>query len=165
MRHATSISSATATVLLIIGYGLNARWLALLVSLVLGLLWLFGQRRGWTWTASLGLAGSVGTAALATLSSLSAAWTLPGIIAVLVAWDLDRFAHHLRTMPHVEGVDELRRAHMRRLFLVAGVGALPATVALLVHVQLAFGWIFFLALLAVIGISRAVSALRRASEG
>lgn len=164
MKHDAFISAIMAMLLFALSYAINERWAALLGAVALGLLWLLGQARGWDWTPHLGLVGYVCLAAVSTLDGLSAAWSLAGVVATLVAWNFDCFTQSLRAAPRVEGEDAMRRALRRRLLLVAALAILPALVAVFVRFELSFGWTLLLALLAIIGLSRAVGALRRVEE-
>lgn len=164
MRRVTFASAGATTIVLALNDAFNKDWFLALTVVCVGALWLVGQWRGWTWTANTGLAGLVATAALATLYGAPAIWTLPGLLAALVAWDLDRFTQRMPLEAHTNEKDALWRAHTRRLFIVLVIGALPAVFALLLRVDLGFGWTLLLALLAIVGLTRAVAAMRQGSE-
>ncbi len=58
----------------------------------------------------------------------------------------------------------LVRAHLQRLLIVVGLGLLLALVAGGIQIPLSFGWIVSLAVLAFLGLSRAIRALNREAD-
>ena len=153
-----------ATGVLALNYALSGLWSGMLLILALGLLWLIGQGRGWGGVASATFVVFVGAAVIGLWLGLAAIWMLLGVVAVLTAWDLDRFAGRLRDVGQVEGVQALERHHLQRLVVVDGLGLLLAAVALRIEINLSFGVTFLLGLLAVLGLSRVIGTLRSASD-
>jgi hypothetical protein len=92
---------------------------------------------------------------------------LSGVVAALAAWDLNPFVQRLRSVDGVGAQAErrqgLERSHLRRLLLVCSLGSALAVVALGSRVKLGFGAAFWLGLLAVLGLSRAIGFLRSES--
>ena len=153
MRLLTLLCAGLATLALALGYAGPALW-GVGSAVVVGLLWLAGDWRGWDWTADACLAGWVGLAAFGAWQELPAGWMLIGVVAALAAWDLAHFAAHLRGAGATPPPAELARAHLRRLASVAAAGLLLSGIALGIRVELTFGWALLAALLAIIGISR-----------
>ncbi len=164
MKHAVAASIGLAMLGLVLGYGTGSRWGWALAVVILGLLWLAGQRYDRGWMADWGMIGFVAAAGYGVWLRLPAFWMLAGIVAALVAWDLERFSQHLRSMERVDGADELIRSHLQRLLAVAGVGLLLGGVALGIEVDLNFGWAFLLGLLAILGLSQAIGFMRQKSD-
>ncbi len=146
------------------GYVLGSQWLWTPGIAILALLWLFGYWRGWDWIASLGLVGYAGVAVAGLSLGLGAGWMLLGLVATLCAWDLQRFVLCLDGVARVEAGQALERQHLQRLLIVAGLGLFLATVALTVEIRLSFLLALLLGTLAVLGLSRAVSFLRREGD-
>lgn len=103
----------------------------------------------------------VGAAAFGLGQDLPSGWMLLGLVAALSAWDLAHFAHLLDGAEGVEQRRLLERRHLRRLLIVDGLGLLLGGAALTVQIQLGFGLVLLLGLLALLGLSRAVRFLRR----
>ena len=151
------------------GYALAGAWLGALIFLVLGGLWFAVQLR-----ASSG-ARAVGVASLMLFLFLPGCavgmWLgVPGwlaliaAVAALGAWDLDHFLQRLSSAARVELGSGLGRAHLLRLASVEGVGLLAGLAALMVRARLPFWWEVLLVILAVAGISRLISLVRRQVE-
>lgn len=91
-----TISTLVATAALALGYGLSQHFMAILIFIALGLLWLAGQRYAKRVVAGLGLLGFAIGALLGTLLDVRNVWLLVGITAALMAWDLHHFIQHMR---------------------------------------------------------------------
>jgi hypothetical protein len=155
------VSIGLATFALALGYGLGGLGAGASLVAALGLLWLLGQRAGWSWLASAMLVLFVGAAAVGTWLGVGAGWTLPGVVAALSAWDLDHFARRLGGAGRVEGARELERRHLRQLLIVDGAGLLLGAVALGIELKYGLGVALLLGLLAVLCLSWAIGFLNR----
>jgi hypothetical protein len=160
---AVTISIVLAASALIAGYGLGALWLPAAAVLVMGVLWILGQRAGWSWFAWLMVVLFTGAAAIGTLLDLNRILLTVGLIASVSAWDLDAFARQLRRVDAVEKELALKRRHLRRLLVVDSLGLLIAVLALAVQIKLSFGLALVLGLVALVGLSRAIRFFRRES--
>jgi hypothetical protein len=158
------MSIGIATLLLALGYAMGGRWIGTATSVALGFLWLVGLRRGWTGMEALGLIGAFGIAAAGVWFALSTPVLLAGVVAALVAWDLDRFVQRTRNAGHVAEAVALTRAHLQWLLVVAGLGLAFGAVAAGIQVPLSFGWALLLGAFAILGVSRAIRSLTRASD-
>jgi len=189
-----TISTLVATAALALGYGLNENYIAILVFIALGLLWLVGQRYAKRAVAGLGLLGFATGALLGTLYDVQSGWLLVGITAALVAWDLQHFIQHLRVNEQQTPANErsetntadietkadavrldtrarleaearvLERAHLRRLAIVSGLGLFLGALALTIKLTLSFGIIVVLGGVAIFALSRLVHYLRQESD-
>jgi hypothetical protein len=164
MRQLASSSVVLAILALAIGYVGNAIWVGAGITLVVGLLWLAGQWRGWDWAADFGLICCVGLATFGIWSQLPAVWMLVGTVAALAAWDLDHFAERLRSVGNVVGQAELTRSHLGRLLVVGAAGLLIGAVALGVRLELSFGWSVFASMLAILSLRGLIGLLKREGE-
>ena len=164
MKHSVGVSIGIATLLLALAYAIGGRWIGTATSVALGCLWLAGLWRGWTGMEALGLIGAVGIAAVGVWFALSTPVLLAGVVAALVAWDLDRFVRRTRSAGHVTEATALTRAHLQWLLVVAGLGLALGAVAAGIQVPLSFGWALLLGALAILGMSRVIRSLTRASD-
>lgn len=126
-----------------------------------GFLWLLAQFRHWTWFSSIGLLVLTGTAAAGLWLELASGWMIVGVLGGLFTWDLSDFARRLRYIPPREDQHDLERFHLARLMVLAALGLLLASGAMIVQLRFTFEWAIFLVLIAVWGISQLVSWLRR----
>jgi energy-coupling factor transporter transmembrane protein EcfT len=159
-------STILNSVSLALGYGLVGLWAGAVFVMVLGFLWLIGQRRGWNWMASVMLMLFVGAASIGIWLDAPDGWMLLGAVAALSAWDLDHFTKRLSGVGQnrVEETRDLERCHLERLLVVDGLSLLFGAVALGIEVDLGFGTALLLGLLAILGLSRVIGILRRESD-
>jgi hypothetical protein len=143
------------------GYGLGGRRVEALLVLLLGALWLGAQWRGWSWADSAGLVGCAGVAAVGMWLDLAAAGMLAGLVCALSAWDLSAFVRWLTSVQSAEKAELLLRQHLRRLLVVDVVGVLLAGAALFIRLRLGLALMLLLGLVLFVGVSRAISFLRR----
>jgi hypothetical protein len=165
MRKYAAAAIACATILVIATYATHGRLMVALAIAPIGLLWLILPWRGLDWVSDMGLAFFTAAAALGVLSGLSSAWLVPGMVALLVAWDLDHFARYLQDATDVRNKAGLSKAHLQRLGIVAGLGWLLGWGALGVHISFEFVWAFALGLTTILGLGGAIRYMRRESDG
>jgi len=164
VTKALDLSILLAAGLLALGYALSGRGPWGVAVVVVGGLWLVGRRRGWGWTASVGLVALVGAAAFGLGRGLAPGWALLGTGAALAAWDLDAFARRLGDGGPMGDRAMLERRHLQRLLLVEALGLLLAGAALAVRVRIGFGGALLLGALAVLGLSQVMGFFRREGE-
>lgn len=152
MNYARLAATLLAMLTLSIGYLARGLWAGAAAVVLVGLLWLIGQARRWSWIASPGLVGFAGGAAIGALLGVPPLWLLIGVVAALAAWDLDNFERHLREADRVVGEAILIRAHIQQLLLALALPTLLGAAALAARIQLGFWWVLLLAALAVAGL-------------
>jgi uncharacterized membrane protein len=146
-----------------LGFMLEGLRIGALCALVPGLLWLACDWQRWRWTASVGLILCTVLAVSGLTQGLPAAWMLVCLTAALMAWDLDGFRRTLEDQGEVQRAVLLQRQHLQRLLMVCLVGLGLGLVALQIRTRLTLGVALSLGLLAVLGLNRAISFLRRES--
>jgi hypothetical protein len=164
IRWLLRLSIGLTTGVLALAYALSGLWVAAVVAILLGLLWLALDGQRWSWLASVGLILCVGLAALGFTQRLPPWMLLVGLLAVLTAWDLDDFQSVLESEASVQGAATMQRNHLQRLLVVDLLGLALGLVALQVRTRLTLGVALLLGLLAVLGLSRAIGFLRRESD-
>jgi hypothetical protein len=152
---------APATILLAallpaVGYALAARWLGALLCLIVGAAWFAGARGNLGWATAAGFLLLVGLAGFGALTGVPPGWGLAGVVATLAAWDLSAFAGRLARAGRVVDEPALWQAHLRRLAATLGIGAVLGVLPLLVRLELSFGWLLTLGIVAVVALSRAI---------
>ena len=168
MTLALSRASAGLSVfVLALGFALSGLWVGMAAVLAVGALWLLGHLRAratpapcpgpllrpWScWRSA---------AAVAVLLAVGGGWPVLGLVAALVAWDLDQFAQRMRAAGRVDDAPGLERRHIRRLLVVAAIGSVLGAIGLGLRVRLSFGLALLLAALAMLGLSIIIGFLRR----
>jgi len=132
-----------------------------LFLLIYGGAWLLAGWRGWVWLSTGGIFLSLGLAAYGLWVDLSTGWMLAGALGGLMAWDLADFIRRLRFAPASESIAGLRRRHLARLTIVAVLGLVLASAAMLVRMEFSFEWVVLLTLVAILGISQMIAWLRK----
>jgi hypothetical protein len=134
----------------------GARWL-----LLMGVLWLFAQWRGWKWYAPLALLVTIFAAAYGLWIELAFGWMVLGAVGGLLAWDLTDFSQRLNLASATDDVLGLERRHVARVGIVAGLGGILAIIAMAVHVRFSFEVVVGLVVLAVLGLTRLIATLKK----
>ncbi len=164
MRTLIAVVIGLATLGLAAGYVATERWTWVAGILVVALLWLAESWHGARWVASSALLLFTGAAVVGVFLDLPTLWLFTSLVAVLVAWDLDRFANHLDDVPEVRDETALTTSHVRRLGVVTGLGWILGLVALNVRFTFDFVVTLALALLVIVALSRAVRQVQREDE-
>jgi len=158
-------------------FALSGLWVGVAAVLAGGALWVLGpllplgplrplraRSRPGALASSAALVVLATTAAVQVLLTVGGGWPVLGLVAALVAWDLDQFAQLMRAAGRVDGAAELERRHIQRLLVVAAVGGVLGAVGLGLRVRLSFELALVLAVLAMLGLGISVGYLRRARD-
>ncbi len=161
ISRSLTISIVLAGAALGTAYALANLWIPGAVISLVGLALALRRHRTAAGGAWLMVVVVSGLAAVGAWIGLDPWLLLLGLIASLSAWDLDAFARQVKAADAVEPALEGR--HLRRLLVVDGIGLLLAGLALTVQVRLSFGLAVAVAIVALVGLSRAIGFLRRNS--
>lgn len=142
-------------------YAVQGHMAAMRWILLLGGIWLIAQWRRWKWFPHVAFFFIILTAAYGLWIGLSFEWMMIGAIGGLLAWDLSDFMRRLGYAGRSDDVYGMRRRHLARVGIVAGLGGLLAFVTMVVHVRLSFEIAVGLVILTVLGLTRLVNTLRR----
>jgi hypothetical protein len=165
VRTLIAVAIGSATLLLALNYALTARWNWVAAIAAAGLLWLAGSWHGRRWVSSAALTVFTVTAAAGVILRFPPLWLLSSVVAVLAAWDLERFAHYLGEVGDVRDEAELMRSHLRFLGFVVALGWCLGVVALSVRFTFDFVPTLALGLLVIMTLSGMIRYMRSASEG
>lgn len=170
------VSAGLSVFTLALGFALSGLWVGMGAVLAVGALWLLGHlrtpgqphalvaQRALPWTSSAALVMLAAAAAVAVLIAVGGGWPVLGLVAALVAWDLDQFAQRMRAAGRVDGAPELERHHIRRLLVVAAIGGVLGAIGLGIRVRLSFELALLLAALAMVGLGLIVGYIRRMGD-
>lgn len=164
MRIAIAIATGIATVVLAAVFAWAGMWGWVAAVLLLGVLWLAQSWHGQRWMPTLGLLSFTLIALMGAFFNLSSFWLLTGLVATLVAWDLDHFATVLDDVETIHNETTLKGRHFRRLGIVAGLGWLLGVAALNVRFAFGFSITVVLGLVLVASLSSAIRYIRREHE-
>jgi hypothetical protein len=129
--------------------------------LMVGLVWLLSQWRGWVWVASLGIFVFITAAGMGVWIGLSPILMAFSVLGSLMAWDLAGFSQRLRGAAPEDNLRRLEKEHLLRSASLGGAGLVLILLALFIHVRISFGWMILLALAGVMGLVQLVNRLRR----
>ncbi len=155
---------------LALGYALSDLWAGVVAVSAAGGLWLLGQLRppgqpgALSWISSVCLVVQAVAAAAAVLIGVWGGWSVIGLVAALVAWDLDQFAQRMGAAERVDDAPGQERRHIQRVLIVAGIGGLLGIAGLVLQVRLSFGLALLLAVLAMLGLTLIIGIMRRAGD-
>jgi len=146
------------------GFALTDLWIGAVAVLAAGVLWLLGQWRALGWTSSVFLVVQATAATVAMLNAVGDGWSVLGLVAALVAWDLDQFAQRMGAAGRVDDAAGQERLHIWRLTAVVGLGGLLAAIGLGLQVRLSFGLALLLAALVILCLSLIIGTMRRVGD-
>ena len=121
---------------------------------ILGLVWVTGLIRRWTWAGPAGLCAVFGCAAWGGFQQLPLAPGLAAALLALAVYDLAAFEGRLRLASEQDDLRDLERAHLGRLILSLAAGALLLLPAFMLKVGFRFELALAAILAAVWGLGR-----------
>jgi hypothetical protein len=151
LRKCLKVVCPTAcAVCLAAGYVLAGKAAGAAPVALVWLAWLFAAR----WPTSLMLAASVGLAAAGLCVGASPHLMLPGATLALASWDIARWDSFIASGLSIDIESRLEQKHYTSLALALVPGLLAAMAGQLIHLQIPFGVVVIVALLALLGIDR-----------
>ena len=160
--RATTVSIVLAATPLGAAYALADLWIVATVIWSLGLALALRRHKIGAAAAWVMVVVVSGGAAVGAWLRLNPYLLLLGLVAAISAWDLDALSRQVSDTDDVK--PGLEGRHLRRLLIVDGIGLLLAGLALTVQLRLSFGLAVAAAIVALVGLSRAVGFLRRNSH-
>jgi hypothetical protein len=164
MRIVIAIATGFSTLVLATLYAWAEMWVWAAAILLLGILWLAQSWHGQRWLPTLGLLLLTVAALMGAFFNLSSFWLLTGLIAALVAWDLDHFSSILDDAPDIRDETNLKRRHFQRLGIVSGLSWLLGVAALNVRFTFGFSLTLLLGLVLIASLGGAIRHMRREQE-
>ena len=131
------------------GYILNGYWLIFIVFYVMGLFWLIMKKRSIFFYASSLLLAYVFLASIGMVINLSPPLMIVGCTMALASWELTLFGQSLISNQLSETTTSLGKYHLQSLSILAGASLLLSLVGLYINLQLSFGFVVILVLLAI----------------
>lgn len=132
-----------------------------LAPAALGGVWATGVILQRDWTRTIAVPGLIIVAAGATFTRIAPLVPLAGLVMTLVAWRLADLDRRLALADVIVDERSLRRPHLTRLLIVAGVAFALGSLATVVRVETGVMGALAAGILAVVGLSRLVVFLRR----
>lgn len=159
------ISLGIVIAVLSLGFTQIYLWIAIGLVWLLALIWGVGFWRGWGWSENLFFVILVMVCGVGVLMGVWPIWCMIGLFASLMTWDLHRFIWRIRRAKRIQDEERLVQRHLQRLASVLGVGVLMSIAAMLIRLELSFGFAVLLGLLAVIALGQLIVAQNRARGG
>jgi len=127
-----------------------------------GILWLVAAWQRWRWFAYVGITFNLLAAALGLwLLNFPPGWMFAGAIGGLLAFDLTDFRYRLRFSASDQERRIVENRHLPRVTLLAVLGMILSSFAMLIKRQLTFEWAVLLMIVAVFGIIQLVDRFRQ----
>ncbi len=161
MRRLLVISIGLATLCLLAAFVPYGRQEWALAIVLVSSLWLTAPLHGLHQVSTLALSSFVALAVVGVLLELPTLWLLCGVVAALLAWDLNYFCDYLDDVAKVRNSAELARAHLKRLGITAGLGWLLGALALAVRLRFNFAGTLVLGLLLVLSLGLALRRMKQ----
>lgn len=135
------------------GYVLAGYLVIIPVLLTMLLLWAFAKRGVVSWLASSLFLGYIIFSAIGVIVNLPVVLMIIACTFALVSWDLIQFEQGMTEQPMRKTRASLEKYHLPSLTLAAFTGLLFAFMSTYIHLQLSYGVIVFLVLIAVGGLT------------
>ena len=129
--------------------------------ILIGAVWLVAEIRGWRWIGSISLFLLIIGSAVGIIVEVDPIWAILATVLALAAWELSYFRRFLKQAPWVRNEDHLVTRHHTRVIVVAVIGVVTAWLTTQIEVNIGFGVALLLAIISLLGLSRAVIYLRR----
>lgn len=130
----------------------------------LGGIWAAGVILQQRWSRIVALPGMIIVAVSATFAQVMPLVPLIGLVMTLVAWNLDDLERRLSHTDRVVDEQRLRRVHIAHLLVVAGVSLGIGGLASVVRFEIGAIGALILGMLAVLGLSRMMTLVRRMTQ-
>lgn len=143
------------------GYGTQGHHEYVHWFLILGAVWLLAKWRGWKWFSPLALLIVISAAAYGLWIGVPFGWMMFAAVGGLLAWDLVDFSQRLSYAAPSDDVAGMERRHLARVGIVAVLGGVLGLIVFVVRIRLPFEVVVGLVILAVFGLTRLITTLRR----
>ena len=155
LRKILSLTSPIAcAACLAVGYAMAGQWVALGAVLIAFLAWLAARQRQSTWLSLAALVISISLAAAGLLSGASPTFMIFSATLALASWDLVFLDHILAGSSSAQTVTLLEKKLYQSLVLALGLGLLAAVTGRMIRLQIPFGGVVLLAILALLSLDR-----------
>ena len=150
------------TISLSLGFGLEGRWVGVLIVLILAALWLSARRnRTSQWLPTGLLILQIGTAITGLVMDCEPFLMINGIAPALGMWDIAQFQRRIKDDEGHTWGKLLDRQHYQSLGLALGCGVLLSNAGLVMRVQLPFGITTLAILISLFGLTRLYSLMKK----
>lgn len=131
------------------GYMTQGHWMIIPVLLFMMIFWITTGNKPEVWSASALLLIYVVFAAIGVMVNLSISSMIFGCTSALMSWDLSHFRQSMADIPSNESLVPLEKDHLQSLAVVIFTSLLLTALSSRLSLELPFGAIVFIALLAV----------------
>jgi len=151
------ICSGIAAACVFTGFALKGYWYGSIAAFIVGLIWFLNIHRHNAWLLHIALVLSITSAVTGAWLESNKAIMLASIVLFLASWDLALFQKQIdgKVANSHHPIDI--RPHQRHAKILAGVlvaGLILSMAGLFLVIPTSFGWLFLLALIAAVSLSR-----------
>lgn len=157
---AETICILAGMLLLIAGYLQSQLFTVAVGCFGIGLFWIYSERRGWRWVASVALFIFVSAAGAGVWIGLPPILMALSVLGSLMAWDLASLSRRIKDAAPEDDLRNLEKIHLVQLASLGAAGLVLILAALFIHLRISFGWMFLLVLAVVFGIMQMVRRYR-----
>lgn len=149
-----------ASLSICLAFGQGQLPLSVAASVLIGILWVVVLLRGWYRAIPWLFLLFIGLSMAGALLDLSRGWLFLGMVSILGAYDLSRFAYRLATPPLIAGSSIMEQHYLKRLLLVVGISGILGLTAYSLTIRIGFGLAVALSLVAVLCFRQTARYLR-----
>ncbi len=164
MRNLQSVFIGLTTVAVGLAYGIGHLENVALVVVLLGVFWITGHYKGWSWLGSMMFFVFVGFCTVGLYFNLSREWLFLGLIGTLSAFDMNRFEQRKTMAGMIKRGHDMEKRHLFRLVAVIFFSLVLGIITASVKIKIEFGAVLTLGLLAVLCLNRVSLYLKRENK-
>ena len=164
MRNLQSVFIGLTTVAVGLAYGIGHLENVALVVVLLGVFWITGHYKGWSWLGSMMFFVFVGFCTVGLYFNLSGEWLFLGLIGTLAAFDMSRFEQRKAKAGMIKRKHDLEKRHLLRLVIVILLSLVLGIITASIKINIEFGAVLTLGLLAVLCLNRVTIYLKRKNK-
>jgi len=156
-----TICLTISTGCLVAGYVIAGYWLILPVLCVMPLFWIYTKSRSVFWSASSLLLIYIVLAAIGIIAGIPMMLMIIGCTTALASWDLTQLKQSILENARLKTGTSFEKYHLRSLALSLSAGIVLSFASVYINLQLPFGVIVFLTLLAISGLTYSVQFMKK----
>jgi len=155
---------ALAGISLAIGYTTNNFLYLGLVALLVSGLGIIANARTLPWMTNLAFIFQTIQSGAGFILEIEPYWLITGIVLALFAWDLQALSFRIMNTARIDNPVSLVLRHISRLLVSAALSLILMMIALSYRIELGFGWLVLLSLVAILALSYAIGYLIRKAQ-
>jgi len=164
MRNLQPLFIGLTTIAVSLAYGTGNLENVALVVVLLGAFWITGCYKGWSWLNSMMFLVFVGFCTVGLYFNPAGEWLFLGLIGTLSAFDMSRFEQRKTRAVIIKTKHDLEKHHLLRLVIVILLSLVLGIITASIKINIKFGAVLTLGLLAVLCLNRVTIYLKRENK-